>query len=80
MAFHLYEDKVGKFLFYFILLNIFFYQHTVLNMQLTGSVEEAGLIAGVVDPLLTVHRCVGQSGDLIPGGVPVVDVGDVRFV
>lgn len=49
-------------------------------MQLTGSVEEAGLIAGVVDPLLTVHGCVGQSGDLIPGGVPVVDVGDVRFV
>lgn len=49
-------------------------------MQLTGRVEKAGLVAGVVDPLLTVHGRVGKSGDLIPGGVPVVDVGDVRFV
>lgn len=49
-------------------------------LPLTGCVEEAGLVAGVVDPLLTVHGRVGQSGDLVPGGVPVVDVGDVRSV
>lgn len=51
-----------------------------MPLPLTGGVEEAGLVAGVVDPLLTVHGRVGQSSDLVPAGVPVVDIGDVRSV
>lgn len=45
-------------------------------IPLTGGVEEAGLVAGVADPLFTVHGGVGQRCHFIPGGVPVVDVSD----
>ena len=45
---------------------------------LTGGVEKTGLVAGVVDPLLTVQGGVGQSSHFVPGGIPVVDISYVR--
>lgn len=47
---------------------------------LTGCVEEAGLVAGEVDPLFAVQGRVGQSSDLIPAGVHVVDLTYVRLL
>lgn len=51
-----------------------------VQIPLTGCVQKAGLVAGVVDPLLAVHGGVGQSSDFIPGSVPVVDISYVRPV
>lgn len=39
----------------------------------TCSVEQPGIVAGELDPLLTVLGSVGQSTDFFPGGIPVLD-------
>lgn len=47
---------------------------------LTRCVEEAGLVAGEVNPLFAVQGRVGQSSDFIPAGVHIVDLSYVRLV
>lgn len=37
------------------------------------SVEQPGIVAGELDPLLTVLGSIGQSTDFLPGGIPVLD-------
>lgn len=39
----------------------------------TCSVEQPGIVAGELNPLLTVLGSIGQSTDFLPGGIPVLD-------